>query len=99
MALGWAPNINSRNPSRAFCSGLSTGTDWERMKDHYEFGKRLKSLLKALGMNQTELAQKTGLTQAAVSQLLAGIRDPSLHTIVKILKVIPIKFEHLVKLD
>ena len=69
------------------------------MKDHYEFSKRLKNILTALGMNQTELSHKTGLTQACISQLLSGTRDPSLHTIVEILKVIPIKFEQLVRLD
>ncbi len=66
------------------------------MKDHYSFGKNLGSILKSLGMTQTDLAVRTGLTQAAVSQLLSGIRDPSLHTIVKILRVIPVKFEVLV---
>lgn len=71
--------------------------DCEReMKDHYGFGKNLRRIMDALGMNQSELARRTGLTQAAVSQLLDGIRDPSIHTIVKILRAIPVKFETLV---
>lgn len=69
------------------------------MKDHYEFGKNLARVMKALDMSQIELAEKTGLTQAAISQLLSGIRDPSLHTIVRILKVIPVKFETLVRMN
>ena len=68
------------------------------MKDHYEFGKNLRRILKAVGMSQAELSQKTGLTPAAVSQLLNGIRDPSLHTIVRIMKVLPVRFESLVKI-
>lgn len=68
------------------------------MKDHYEFGERLFKLLKALDMSQSELARRTGLTKPAISQLLSGIRDPSIHTIVRIMRVIPVKFEQLVKL-
>jgi transcriptional regulator with XRE-family HTH domain len=66
------------------------------MKDHYGFGKNLRKIMNALGMDQTELAKKSGLTQAAVSQLLAGLRDPSLHTLVRIMRVIPVKFETLI---
>ncbi|HMD13501.1 MAG TPA: helix-turn-helix transcriptional regulator [Bacteroidota bacterium] len=69
------------------------------MKDHYGFGKKLRSLMVNLGMSQAELARRTGLTPAAISQLLDGIRDPSIHTIVKILRVIPVKFEQLVDIS
>ena len=67
------------------------------MKDHYKFGKNLKAILDMLGMTQAELSKRTGLTRAAVSQLISGARDPSLHTIVRILKVIPAQFENLVE--
>ncbi len=66
------------------------------MKDHYNFSKNLKEILNTLGITQVEFAEKVGITPAAVSQLCSGIRDPSLHTIVRILKVIPVKFERLV---
>lgn len=69
------------------------------MKDHYQFGKNLRQVMDALGLDQTDLAKRTGLTQAAISQLLNGIRDPSLHTIVRILQVIPVKFEKLVTME
>ncbi len=69
------------------------------MKDHYEFGKRLTRLLQALDMTQMELSRRTQLTPAAISELCAGIRDPSLHTIVRIMKVIPVKFETLVNME
>lgn len=68
------------------------------MKDHYQFGKNLKRVMDALDMSAAELSRRTNLTPAALSQLLAGVRDPSLHTIVRILKVIPVKFETLVTL-
>jgi transcriptional regulator with XRE-family HTH domain len=69
------------------------------MKDHYQFGKNLRQVMDALGLDQTDLSERTGLTQAAISQLLNGIRDPSLHTIVRILQVIPVKFEKLVTME
>lgn len=72
--------------------------DGGRMKDHYKFGENLKRIMDLLGMTQLELSERTGLTPACVSQLLSGIRDPSLHTIVRILKVIPVKFEQLVSM-
>jgi transcriptional regulator with XRE-family HTH domain len=66
------------------------------MKDQYDFVKNLKRIMDALDMNQLELSKRIGITQPAVSQLLNGVTDPSIHTIVKILKVIPCKFEQLV---
>ena len=69
------------------------------MKDHYSFGKNMRTIMSTLGMDQTELAKMTGLTQAAVSQLLNGVRDPSIHTLVKIMKVIPVKFENLITIE
>lgn len=49
-----------------------------------------------LDMTQVELANKTGMTPAAVSQILNNIREPSVSTVVRILMVIPVKFEKLV---
>ena len=71
----------------------------DSMKDHYSFGKNMRTIMSTLGMDQTELAKMTGLTQAAVSQLLNGVRDPSIHTLVKIMKVIPVKFENLITIE
>lgn len=61
------------------------------------FGSNLKKMRKSLGMTAAELAERTGLTPAAISQIENDIRDPSLSTIIKILKVIPAKFEKLVE--
>ena len=61
------------------------------------FGVRLKKTIKGLGLTQIELSQKTGLTPAAISQILIGKRDPSLSSIVAILEAVPVKFEILIK--
>jgi transcriptional regulator with XRE-family HTH domain len=61
------------------------------------FGYRLKEILSTLGMSQADLAYKTGLTAAAVSQIINGKREPSLSSIVAILQVIPVKFERLIE--
>jgi transcriptional regulator with XRE-family HTH domain len=63
-----------------------------------KFGRNLKQIMDTLGMSQRELAENAGLTPAAVSQILAGKREPSLTTICLILRVIPVKFERLVSL-
>lgn len=63
------------------------------------FGENLKATINLLGMTQSDLAQKTGLTRAAVSQILSGKREPTLSTIIKILNVIPIKFEKLAGIE
>jgi transcriptional regulator with XRE-family HTH domain len=62
-----------------------------------KFGDNLLTVLAQLEMTQTELAEKSGLTQAAISQILAGKREPSLSSICAILNAIPIKFEKLVR--
>lgn len=61
------------------------------------FGANLRKCLRALDMTQAEFAQRTGLTQAAISQILDGKREPSLQTICKILEVLPTNFEWLVR--
>lgn len=61
------------------------------------FGKNLKEVLSFLEMSQTHLAEKSGLTTAAISQIISGDRDPSLSSIIKILKVVPVTFERLIR--
>lgn len=61
------------------------------------FGKNLSELLDVLGMNQCELASLCRLTAPAISQICSGKREPSLSTVVKILGVIPAKFERLIQ--
>lgn len=61
------------------------------------FGQRLSKVLRTLQMSQSELAQRSGLTQAAISQILSGKREPSLSSICAILQSVPVKFELLVR--
>ncbi len=61
------------------------------------FGENLKNIIVNLGMTQVELANRSGLTPAAISQILDGKREPSLSSICALLEVIPVKFERLVK--
>lgn len=61
------------------------------------FGKNLKEVLDVLELSQSDLAEKTGLTQACISQLVNGEREPSLKTVLAILECVPVKFERLVR--
>lgn len=64
-----------------------------------DFGRNLQRVLSVLGLTQGELAIKTGVTSAAISQIINGHREPNLSTIIKILKVLPVKFEKLLERD
>lgn len=48
------------------------------------FSSNLECLLISIGMTQYELAQRSGLTQAAVSQLISGDREPMVSTLLRI---------------
>lgn len=61
-----------------------------------DFGKNLKKVRESLGMSAAELAQYSGLTPGCISHIEVGSRDPSLSTIIRILSVIPVKFEVLI---
>ncbi len=60
-------------------------------------GRRLKALLESLDLTQTEFADRCGLTQAAISQIINDNRSPSLQSLCRILEVIPVKFETLAR--
>ena len=49
-----------------------------------DFSENLTCFMQQIGMQQSDLAEKSGLTQAAISQLLSGKREPSLETLLKI---------------
>lgn len=61
--------------------------------------KNLRKLREALGISAAELAERSGLTPAAISQIETGKREPSLSSILAIMKVIPAKFEKLVGIE
>lgn len=60
-----------------------------------KFGKNLKKILESMNMSQAEFANRSGLTEACISTIISGKRDPQLSTIVKILKTASIEFEEL----
>lgn len=61
------------------------------------FGKNLKKIMSDLEMTQADLAERTGLTRAAVCQIVKGDRDPQLDTVCRIMAVIPVSFEKLMR--
>jgi transcriptional regulator with XRE-family HTH domain len=61
------------------------------------FGRNLGLFLDFFDLSQAEFAKRTGLTQAAVSQIVNGKREPGLETICRVLKVIPVTFERLIE--
>ena len=66
-------------------------------KTNKSFGSNLKEIMDFLDMTQADLADLSGETRAAICMILKDERDPLLSTVVKILKVIPVKFERLVE--
>lgn len=85
--MGVRNRTSSREPSA-----------FEEMRVKSEnIGKNLKQIIELLGCTQAEFAERCGITQAAVSQILNGEREPSLKTIIQILKVVPTTFERLCK--
>lgn len=61
------------------------------------FSKNLRKILDQLDLNAMTLARRAGDAPTAVYSILRSSRDPSLTTIVKILKVIPTPFESFLK--
>lgn len=60
-------------------------------------GPNLYRFLKRIGMTQKELAEKTDLTQAAISMICNGKREPSIQSLLKIMKFTHISFKELFK--
>lgn len=86
MRTPWCGNLGCEEPERE-----------SENKESGVFGKNLKEVLDFLGMTQSELADRSGLTRAAISQIIGGQRDPSLSSVIAILSVVPVKFERLIR--
>lgn len=61
------------------------------------FGKNLKTVLDFLDVSQSKLAERAGLTQAAISQIVNGEREPSLGSAIKIAEATGCSLERLLK--
>lgn len=59
------------------------------------FGTNLKEILKKKNMSQSELAEKAGLTGAAVSRYFKGTRIPKVTTAYKIAEALEVTVEEL----
>ena len=60
-------------------------SDEERRK---QFGARIKSARKSLGLTQADLAKKIGVTKQAITTYETGIREPSFRNLIKLSRVL-----------
>lgn len=61
-----------------------------------EIGKRIKQSRESLGMNQTMMADKVGISASYACHLEAGNRNMSLDTLIKISNALNISLEYLI---
>lgn len=57
--------------------------------------RRIKALMEERGMNQKELASRSGLTEASVSKYLSGARKPQLEAIIALAKALDTDADYL----
>lgn len=57
-----------------------------------EFADEIYDRMEKLGLNQTQLAEKLGLSKQYVSKLLSGYANPSIATMVKVARRLDCKF-------
>ena len=62
------------------------------------FGSTIYSLRKEANLTQADLAEATGLSQAAISRLEDGSRWPRKHTLLRICKALNLPIEELFSL-
>lgn len=62
-----------------------------------DFGPQLLKVLKNKGMTQVQLAAETKMTKAGINSIVRGTRDPSLETLLKLLRVLDVSLEDLFK--
>lgn len=64
-----------------------------------QLNDRLKALMKARGLNQKRLAEKSGLSEAAVSKYLSGSRTPHLTILVSLAKALGTTSDYLLGVE
>lgn len=63
------------------------------------FGENLKRERVSAGYTQKQLAQKLGIAQQRISQWELGIVEPTLSSIIELIKALNVRFEDLVDID
>lgn len=58
--------------------------------------RRIKDLIKSKNLTQAEVAEKVGITQAAISQIVNGERFPTMPLIMKLAKELTVSIDYLV---
>lgn len=61
------------------------------------FARNLKEILTCLGKSQLEFSKQSGLTQACISRIMSGKREPLLTTAVIISKTLGCTLERLIQ--
>ena len=65
------------------------------LKIRERFGERVKDLRKQKGMTQERLAEKAGITPAALSQIEKGARVPTIPVLHRIARVLGVSLDYL----
>jgi transcriptional regulator with XRE-family HTH domain len=63
------------------------------------FSDRIKATMKARGLNQKELAERTHLTEATVSKYLSGYQKPHLDVLVVLAKSLNVTTDYLLGVE
>jgi predicted transcriptional regulator len=71
----------------------------KRSDEALRFAESLGKVLSYLNMSQVQFARLIGITPAALSMILAGKREPSLSTTIKIVDAIYPTFEEMISGD
>ena len=62
-----------------------------------EYIKRIKDLMKEKGINQKELAQRSNITECAMSRYLNGNREPRIEAIFRISRALNVSVDYLLQ--
>ena len=58
---------------------ISSFDELTRYESSYEFGRRLNKIMRLRKLTQSELSDRTGITQCMLSRYMNGKANPSLH--------------------
>lgn len=64
-----------------------------------DFSSRLKKALEMKGMNQSELARRTGLTVVTISRYINLYREPTANALRKMCEVLGVSSDYLLGID